>query len=110
MARKNRKRKTTKPGTDEALLKALRHPLRKALLKRYIQSGEELSPSDFAQGRSQRYLSNFAYHVRTLAELGALELVSEQPVRGSVKHFYKATKKVTETPWLLALLGLPSPI
>lgn len=103
-----RKRKQSEPGSDDALIKALRHPLRKSLLKHYIESNEEHSPSDLAKAKGG-CLSNFAYHVRTLAELGALELTSEEPTRGSVEHFYKATKKVKETPWLLAVLGLPSP-
>lgn len=44
--------------------------------------------------------------MRVLAETGALAIVSEAPVRGSVAHFYEATELVKETPWVLATLGL----
>jgi len=46
------------------------------------------------------------YHVRVLAEHGAVEIVAEQPRRGAVEHFYEATPLVDEVPWARAALGL----
>jgi DNA-binding transcriptional ArsR family regulator len=38
-------------------------------------------------------LSNVSYHVRVLDELGLIEIVEEESVRGSVAHFYKAAER-----------------
>lgn len=94
-------------GKDDALLKALGHPLRRALLRRYVESEafDGLGPKELALAEKAP-LSNVSYHVRVLAEHGALEIVSETPVRGSVAHFYEATDLVKETPWVLATLDL----
>jgi predicted transcriptional regulator len=75
------------------------------LLRRYVESEETLSPKELARLEG-RPLSNVSYHVRVLAERGALEIVREAPVRGSVAHFYKATPLARETPWVLETLGL----
>jgi nucleoside-diphosphate-sugar epimerase len=34
-------------------------------------------------------LTNVAYHVRKLADLGAVALVDSRPVRGALEHFYR---------------------
>ena len=92
---------------EDALLKALGHPLRRSLLRRYVESEavDGLGPKELALAEKAP-LSNVSYHVRVLAEKGALEIVSEAPARGSVAHFYTATELVKETPWVLATLGL----
>ena len=90
---------------EQALLDTLRHQLRRSLLRRYVESEEMLSPRELAR-LERKPLSNVSYHVRVLAEHGALEIVSEVPARGSVAHFYKATSLVRETPWVLETLGL----
>jgi hypothetical protein len=38
-----------KHDPDQALLDALRHPLRRSLLRRYVKSKETLSPKDLAR-------------------------------------------------------------
>jgi predicted transcriptional regulator len=90
---------------DQALLDALRHPLRRSLLQRCVKSEEMLSPKELAR-LEKHSLSNVSYHVRVLADHGALEIASEAPAGGSVAHFYKATPLVRETPWVLKTLGL----
>lgn len=97
------------PDTEQALLACLRHPLRKLLLRLYVEEGEKLSPKELADF-TKRHLSGVGYHVRKLAEYGAVELVVERSVRGAVEHFYKATALVDEVPWGRAALGLsPEP-
>jgi DNA-binding transcriptional ArsR family regulator len=86
---------------DNDLLVALRHPLRREILRR--MAGEEaISPREIAAGLNQP-LSNVSYHVRVLAECAAVSLVSTRPVRGSMQHFYRAT---VEAPWARQVLGL----
>ncbi|MGE5527116.1 MAG: hypothetical protein ACM3Q9_00450 [Methanosarcina sp.] len=93
----------------QALLDALRHPLRRALLHRYVTAEEPTSPKYLAQSMKQP-LSSVSYHVRELAKLGALEIVEEEQRRGAVEHFYEPTPLVTESVWALAAMGLRPPL
>jgi len=92
---------------EQALLKALHHPLRRRLLWRYVESEavHGLRPKELALAEKAP-LSNVSYHVGVLHKSGALALVREVPSGGSIGHFYKATPLVRETPWVLAMLGM----
>jgi DNA-binding transcriptional ArsR family regulator len=96
-----------KHDKEDALLKALQHPLRRSLLRRYVESEavEGLGPKELAVAEKAP-LSNVSYHVRVLAQHGAVQIVSEAPARGSIAHFYEAAPLVKQTPWVLATLGL----
>jgi len=89
--RKVEKRKRQVGKTpQEVLVKALNHPIRvKALtiLTERIASPKEIS--DVLEAP----LSNVSYHVRVLDELGLIEIMEEESVRGSVAHFYKAVER-----------------
>lgn len=86
---------------DNDLLVALRHPLRRDILR--AMAGEDgISPREISAALSQP-LSNVSYHVRVLAECSAVALVRTQPVRGSMQHFYCAS---IEAPWALEVLGM----
>jgi len=91
------------PG--QALLDALRHPLRRSLLRRFIESKVVLSPKKLAR-LEKHPLSNVAYHVRTMEKHGAIEIAETRPMGGSVEHFYQPTSLAKETPWVLETLGL----
>lgn len=93
---------------EEVLLSLLQHPLRRELLKLYVEATEMRSPKELTLP-TNGHLSNVGYHVRVLAEKGAVELVAEEARRGSVEHFYEPTALVDEVPWGRAALGLPSP-
>lgn len=58
------------------------------------------SPSEIARLLDIE-LSIVSYHVRILEEFGLIELVEEEPVRGSVAHFYRAVDPVStaSTEW-----------
>jgi DNA-binding transcriptional ArsR family regulator len=86
---------------DNDLLMALRHPLRRRIL-RELANGEARSPRELAAAL-RRPLSNVSYHVRVLTERGATILVGTEPSRGSVEHFYRST---VEAPWARDVLGL----
>lgn len=72
----------------ERLLAELRHPLRRELLRLTIDS-EPISPTELTR-QVDVTLSTVAYHVRVLANCGALELVETSQSRGSIMHFYRA--------------------
>jgi hypothetical protein len=100
-----------KKETDptQALLDALRHPLRRALLHRYVTAEEPMNPKYLANSMRQP-LSSVSYHVRELAKLGAVEIAEEEQWRGAVEHFYVVTSLVTESVWALAAMGLRPPL
>lgn len=87
---------------DNDLLVALRHPLRREILREMARSENAISPREVATILDQP-LSNVSYHVRVLAECAAIALVGTQPVRGSMQHFYCIE---LEAPWALQVLGL----
>jgi DNA-binding transcriptional ArsR family regulator len=86
---------------DNDLLAALRHPLRRRILRR-MADGEAISPRELSVDLRQP-LSNVSYHVRVLAERGAVTLVRITPTHGSVQHFYRTALKA---PWAWQILGL----
>jgi len=90
-----------KRSDDNDLLVALRHPVRRDILR---TMGEEkaISPREIA-GILNQPLSNISYHVRVLADCAAISLVDTKPVRGSMQHFYRST---IEAPWARQVLGL----
>src|SRR3954453_13465281 len=71
--------------TDPRLVKALAHPLRVRILG--LLEDHVASPSELAQ-KLHAPLGNVSYHVRILASLNLIRLVSEKPRRGSVGHHY----------------------
>jgi DNA-binding transcriptional ArsR family regulator len=64
------------------------HPTRSKCLT--LLADREASPNELAQELGEE-LTNVAYHIRGLLKLGAIELVRERQVRGSVEHYYRAT-------------------
>ena len=94
MARQNR--------TDENdLLAALGNPLRRQILRR-MRDVEMISPRELSE-QLDRPVSNVAYHVRVLADCGAITLAGVKPVRGAIKHFYRSSVK---QPWAQQIIAL----
>lgn len=77
-------------GSDKAndLFTALGHPLRRRILRQMIGKKRETSPRELAIGLDEP-LSALSYHVRVLAECGAIKLVRTKQIRGSTQHFYR---------------------
>jgi DNA-binding transcriptional ArsR family regulator len=86
---------------DNEQLIALRHPLRRQILKAMVEH-DPISPREISDELKEP-LSNVSYHVRVLADCGAVALVDMTPVRGSMQHFYSPT---IDEPWALTVLGL----
>ena len=68
-----------RPG-HEQLVKGLSHPVRTQCLT--VLTDRIASPREISEIIDED-LSNVSYHVRVLGELGLIELVSEEPVRGA---------------------------
>lgn len=86
---------------DNDLLTALRHPLRRRILRR-MDADEAISPRELSR-QLHEPLSNVSYHVRVLVDCAAVTLVDAQPVRGSMQHFYCSS---IDAPWARQVLGI----
>lgn len=84
---------------DNGLLSALRHPLRRRIL-REMADGKAISPRELSDRLGQS-LSNVSYHVRVLAGSGAITPVMTKPARGSLQHFYRTA---VDAPWARQML------
>jgi DNA-binding transcriptional ArsR family regulator len=84
---------------NQELLAALKHPLRRRIL-RAMADKRRISPRELAD-RLDESLSNVSYHVRVLAENGAIEEVDSRQVRGATQHFYRCTLRAK---WALTVL------
>ncbi|HEX6456678.1 MAG TPA: winged helix-turn-helix domain-containing protein [Solirubrobacterales bacterium] len=73
------------------MVKGLNHPVRVKALT--ILSERTASPKEISE-QLDIPLSNASYHVRVLDELGLIEVVEEERVRGSVAHFYRVVDQV----------------
>jgi len=76
---------------DEALLRAISHPLRHRLLG--MLDGRIASPNQLARELGLP-LGRVSYLIRLLSDLGAIELVRTEPRRGALEHFYRAVTTV----------------
>ncbi len=72
------------------LAKVLSHPLRIKILGEVNLN--VISPNEFRL-KYDLPLSNVSYHFRELEKAGCLEIVSERKVRGSMEHFYAASRR-----------------
>jgi len=95
----DKKRRKKRRNKNHALIAALRHPLRREILRR-MSDGRKASPSELAEELGEA-LSTVAYHVRVLAESGALKRDGEQQVRGTKQHFYRWA---VEEDWVESML------
>jgi DNA-binding transcriptional ArsR family regulator len=86
---------------DPRYVKAMSHPLRVRILA--MLDERQASPNQLA-GWLGASLGTVAYHVRTLLQLGLIELVDETRVRGAVEHHYRAKPRpdVTAEGWAAA--------
>ncbi|HEX2084452.1 MAG TPA: winged helix-turn-helix domain-containing protein [Solirubrobacteraceae bacterium] len=83
-------RATPEHVIDQRIVKALAHPLRIRMLT--VLNQRVASPSELA-GELEEPIGNVSYHMRTLADLGMVELVRTEPRRGAVEHYYKAIER-----------------
>jgi DNA-binding transcriptional ArsR family regulator len=89
----------------QALLDALGHPVRRRVLRRYLESSARLSPKELADSEKLP-LSMVGYHVRRLQKLGAVELVGWRKRRGACQHFYRPTPLVKKSTLIRVALGM----
>lgn len=86
-------------SAQEARAKAMSHPTREELMRYWNDKGVS-SPVE-ASHALRIPLTKISYHCRRLRDLGFLEEVGTEPVRGSTKHWLRATERalVDEPEW-----------
>jgi DNA-binding transcriptional ArsR family regulator len=85
-----------RPAVDQQrLAKAYVHPLRAEALS-LIADGVA-SPKQIAEKLGAE-ISNVAYHVRVLRELGCIELAETQQRRGAIEHLYRIADPAPQSP------------
>jgi DNA-binding transcriptional ArsR family regulator len=75
-------------GIDQRLVKALGHPVRRKILQ--ILGERVASPNEMSRHLDQP-LGTVSYHVKVLRESNCIEEVRNEPRRGAVEHYYKAS-------------------
>lgn len=86
----NGDRRRPEKSPQEALVRALSHPVRAKALT--ILAEKVASPGEISE-QIEIPLSNVSYHVSVLSELGLVERVEEEPARGSLVTFYRAVER-----------------
>jgi DNA-binding transcriptional ArsR family regulator len=89
----------SKPKGND-LFNALGHAMRRRILREMLDSRDEVSPRELSVELGEQ-LSALSYHVRVLAECGAVELVRTEEIRGSTQHFYRPAVKAS---WAITAL------
>ncbi len=75
---------------QEALVKALDHPLRLRIL--VLLTERSASPNEMSS-LFDNPLGNCAYHTRVLEELRQVEIVAEEQRRGATEHFFRSINR-----------------
>jgi DNA-binding transcriptional ArsR family regulator len=90
--------KTPPKSAQATMAKVLAHPTRLQILA--VAHQRAISPSEFGRAHGLT-TSNASHHFKKLVDYGAIKLVREEPVHGSVRHMYVGTKRAifTETEW-----------
>lgn len=84
-----RLRVTSNPDAWEALIDCHFSPYKVAIIEAMLWIDQPLSAVEFHHIFEKKApLSTISYHIRTLAKLGALDLVREEKVRGRWKKTY----------------------
>ena len=86
---------------DPRYIKALSHPLRVRILA--LLQERTASPRELAEWLDAT-LGTVSYHVRTLHDLGLIELVKTTQVRGAIAHHYRARvrPRISDDAWAAA--------
>jgi DNA-binding transcriptional ArsR family regulator len=97
-AKSKTKKKGSKSGVDQRLVKALAHPLRVEIL--VILNERMASPNELSK-ELEEGLSQVSYHVKVLKDFECIEMVKTEPRRGAVEHYYRATSRafLTDRDW-----------
>ena len=89
------------PFNWDALILLSVHPMKVAIIEALQWIEVPLSPKELDRIFDEEYgVSLVSYHTRTLADVGVVERVRQQSVRGAVQSFYTRAAKEPASPSL----------
>lgn len=96
-----------KPYSQDDLLRALKHELRREILRLMHASGEPLGPAQIERtlklgAGPKDQLTGVSYHVRILRDFKIVSLDRTEPARGATEHLYAS--EASDDPWVRGLL------
>lgn len=85
----------------DSLVPYLIHPAKVAIIEAMEWIEVPVSPRELDRVFDEEFgVSLVSYHMRTLADVGVVERVRQQPVRGAVQNFYSLSAKEPASPSL----------
>ena len=85
----------------DSLVPHLIHPVKVAIIEAMEWVEVPISPRELDRVFDEEYgLSLVSYHMRTLADVGVVEKVRQQSVRGALQTFYSLSAKEPASPSL----------
>jgi hypothetical protein len=68
----------------------LAHPIQVAIIETLLWIERPAAPADFVQmfEGNPYTVSHIGYHAKRLSDLGIIDLVRTEPIRGTLKHYY----------------------
>lgn len=88
----------------QALIEAVRHPTRRAILRMFRESDSTLSPTR-ASRQLRAPLSNVNHHFKRLKKLGVAEVVERRVVRGTLENLYRPKAGAIDHPIVRSALS-----
>jgi Helix-turn-helix domain len=83
----------------DSLVPHLVHPVKVAIIEAMEWVGVPVSPRELDRIFDEQFgVSLVSYHMRTLADVGVVEKVRQQSVRGAVQTFYSLSAKEPASP------------
>lgn len=82
-----------------ALVSHIVHPVKVLIIEAMEWVAVPLSPRDLDRIFDEQFgVSLISYHMNTLAEIGAVEIVRQRPVRGAIETFYALSPIAAQPP------------
>lgn len=89
------------PFNWDALIPISVHPVKVTIIEAMQWIAVPLSPKELDRIFDEEYgVSLVSYHMRTLADIGVVEKVRQQAVRGAVQNFYTLVAREPANPSL----------
>lgn len=87
------------PFNWDALIPTSVHPVKVAIIEAMQWIAVPVSPKELDRLFDEEFgVSLVSYHMRTLADIGVVEKVRQQAVRGAVQNFYRLAARESTNP------------
>jgi DNA-binding transcriptional ArsR family regulator len=88
----------------QALIEAIQHPIRRAILRMFLDGASTLSPIR-ASRHLRMPLSTVNHHFKRLRGLGVVEVIKKKAVRGTLENHYRPKAGALDHPIMRSALS-----